>query len=92
MLLVCDNLNTHTRGAFYKAFEPGPARTIIDRLEFHYTPKHGSWLNITENELSCMTWHCVKDRSFATTIDERDGGPPPACGLRIRAGLLGEPS
>lgn len=48
---VCDNLNTHTMGAFYEAFEPSRARAMVSRIEFHYTPKHGSWLNIAENEL-----------------------------------------
>jgi len=66
VLLVCDNLNTHTKGAFYEAFAPAQARDILARLEFHYTPKHGSWLNIAENELSSMTRQCVKDRRFAT--------------------------
>jgi len=67
--LVCDNLNTHTKGAFYEAFEPEKARSIICRLEFRYMPKHGSWLNIAENELSSMTRQCVRTRRFGT-IDE----------------------
>ena len=62
VILVCDNLNTHTMGAFYDAFPPEEARTLVQRLEFHYTPKHGSWLNIAENELSCMTRQCLKGR------------------------------
>lgn len=62
--LVCDNLNTHTKGAFYEAFEPERARQLVSRLEFCYTPKHGSWLNIAENELSAMTRQCVEDRGF----------------------------
>ena len=66
VLLVCDNLNTHTKGAFYETFAPEKARAILTRLEFHYTPKHGSWLNIAENELSSMTRQCVKDRRFST--------------------------
>ena len=66
VILVCDNLNTHTKGAFYEAFPPEKARAIIKRLEFRYTPKHGSWLNIAENELSSMTRQCIKDRRFAT--------------------------
>ena len=66
VILVCDNLNTHTKGAFYEAFEPEKAREIVRRLDFRYTPKHGSWLNIAENELSSMTRQCVKDRRFAT--------------------------
>ena len=52
VILVCDNLNTYTKGAFYEAFEPEKARTLVRRLEFRYTPKHGSWLNIAENELA----------------------------------------
>jgi DDE superfamily endonuclease len=66
VILVCDNLNTHTKGAFYEAFEAEAARALVSRLEFHYTPKHGSWLNIAENELSSMTRQCLKDRRFAT--------------------------
>jgi hypothetical protein len=66
VILVCDNLNTHTKGAFYEAFEPETARAILRRLEFCYTPKHGSWLNIAENELSSMTRQSLKDRRFAT--------------------------
>jgi hypothetical protein len=62
VILVCDNLNTHTRGAFYEAFEAEKAREIVQRIEFHYTPKHGSWLNISENELSSMTRQCIAGR------------------------------
>lgn len=64
--LVCDNLNTHATGAFYEAFPAEKARQIVRRLEFCHTPKHGSWLNIAENELSSMTRQCVKDRRFGT--------------------------
>jgi len=64
VILVCDNLNTHTKGAFYEAFEPEKARAIVRRLEFRHTPKHGSWLNIAENELSSMTRQCVTGRRF----------------------------
>ncbi len=60
--LVCDNLNTHTKGAFYEAFEPKRARSLVRRIEFCYTPKHGSWLNIAENELSAMTRQCISGR------------------------------
>lgn len=60
--LVCDNLNTHTKGAFYEAFEPDRARALVRRIEFCYTPKHGSWLNIAENELSAMTRQCLAGR------------------------------
>jgi hypothetical protein len=62
VILVCDNLNTHTKGAFYKAFEPDRARQLARRTEFCYTPKHGSWLNIAENELSSMTRQCLSGR------------------------------
>ncbi len=64
VILVCDNLNTHTRGAFYEAFEPERARELVRRIEFHHTPKHGSWLNIAENELSSLTRQCVSGRRF----------------------------
>lgn len=60
--LVCDNLNTHTKGAFYEAFSPDRARALVRRIEFCYTPKHGSWLNIAENELSSMTRQCLSGR------------------------------
>ena len=60
--LVCDNLNTHTKGAFYEAFSPDRARALVRRIEFCYTPKHGSWLNIAENELSSMTRQCLTGR------------------------------
>ena len=62
VLLVCDNLNTHTRGAFYEAFDAKKARELVQRIEFHYTPKHGSWLNIAENELSSMTRQAISGR------------------------------
>ena len=64
VILVCDNLNTHKKGAFYAAFPPAKARAYVKRIEFRYTPKHGSWLNIAENELSTMTRQCVSGRRF----------------------------
>lgn len=67
VILVCDNLNTHTKGAFYEALEPERARSIIRRIEFCYTPKHGSWLNVAENELSSLTRQCVSGRRFENT-------------------------
>jgi DDE superfamily endonuclease len=66
VVLVCDNLNTHTAGAFYEAFDPATARALVRRLEFRHTPKHGSWLNVAENELSALTRQCVAGRRFAT--------------------------
>lgn len=62
VIVVCDNLNTHTMGAFYEVFEAERARSMVRRIEFHYTPKHGSWLNIAENELSSLTRQCVSGR------------------------------
>jgi hypothetical protein len=60
--LVCDNLNTHTKGAFYEAFAAERARNYVRRIKFCYTPKHGSWLNIAECELSCLTSQCLTGR------------------------------
>lgn len=62
--LVCDNLNTHTIGAFYEAFAPARARALVRRIHFCHTPKHGSWLNIAENELSSLTRQCISGRRF----------------------------
>ena len=64
MTVVCDNLNTHTIGAFYEAIPPLRARAIVRRLHFCQTPKHGSWLNIAENELSSLTRQRVSGRRF----------------------------
>ena len=71
VILVCDNLNTHTKGAFYQAFPPAEARAIVRRLEFRHTPKHGSWLNVAENELSSMTRQCLRGRRFSTAEELR---------------------
>jgi hypothetical protein len=62
VVLVMDNLNTHTLGSLYEAFPPGEARRIADRLEIHYTPKHGSWLNMAEIELAALANQCLGDR------------------------------
>jgi len=62
VILVCDNLNTHTMGAFYEAFPASRARELVRRIDFRFTPKHGSWLNISENELSSMTRQCLNGR------------------------------
>ena len=64
VILVCDNLNTHTKGAFYEALAPARARQLVRRLESCYTPKHGSWLSIAENELSSLTRQCGAGRRF----------------------------
>jgi hypothetical protein len=62
---VMDNLNTHTISSLYEAFLPAVALSLAKRLEIHYTPKHGSWLNIAEIELSVMSSQCL-DRRIAT--------------------------
>ncbi len=62
VVLVCDNLNTHNLSSLYEAFEPSEARRLIERLEIHFTPKHGSWLNIAECELSAFTRQCLDRR------------------------------
>jgi hypothetical protein len=62
VIVVCDNLNTHTYGALYEAFEPAEARRLAKRLEIHYTPKHGSWLNVAEIELSLLTRRALHRR------------------------------
>ena len=60
--VVCDNLNTHNRGSLYKAFAPAEALRIANRIELVYTPKHGSWLNIAECELSVLSRQCLNRR------------------------------
>jgi hypothetical protein len=60
--LVMDNLNTHTKASLYEAFEPTEAKRIADKLELHYTPKHGSWLNMAEIELSHLSRQCLGGR------------------------------
>ena len=62
IVLIMDNLNTHTGAALYEAFQPQEARSLLDRLEIHYTPKHGSWLNIAEIELRVLMGQCLNRR------------------------------
>jgi hypothetical protein len=62
VVLVLDNLNTHKPASLYEAFPPEQARRIIERLEIHYTPKHGSWLNMAEIELSVLAGQCLDRR------------------------------
>lgn len=62
IILVMDNLNTHKPSSLYKIFEPEEARRILRKLEIHYTPKHGSWLDIAEIELNVMTRQCLSRR------------------------------
>ena len=60
--LVMDNLNTHSIASLYETFPPEEARRLAERLDIHYTPKHGSWLNVAEIELSVLTGQCLDRR------------------------------
>ena len=62
IVLVQDNLNTHTKAALYEAFPPEEARRLVERFEWHYTPKHGSWLNMAESELGVLASQCLDRR------------------------------
>lgn len=78
--LVLDNLNTHTAASLYQAFEPQEARRLAQRIEFHYTPKHGSWLNVAEIELSVLQQQCldrrIPDKQIHAVRDRRLAGRP----------------
>jgi len=71
IVLVQDNLNTHVSASLYQAFSPDEARRIAERFEWHYTPKHGSWLNMAEAELSVLGRQCLARRIPNTTILEK---------------------
>lgn len=71
VVLVMDNLNTHSIGSLYEAFEPAKARELARQLEIHYTPKHGSWLNIAEIELSVLSRQCLDRR--IESIEQLEG-------------------
>ena len=85
IVLVMDNLNTHTPASLYEAFDPREARRLAEKLEIHYTPKHGSWLNMAEIELSVLSRQCLDRRvadfetleievaSWQERRDEKDG-------------------
>jgi transposase len=70
--LVVDNLNTHTPAAFYETFAPAEARRLTRKLEFHYTPKHGSWLNMAECEFAALTKQCLARRVPTVAILRRE--------------------
>ena len=72
IIVVLDNLNTHSPSAFYETFEPEEARRLVERFEFHFTPKHGSWLNMAEIELSALVRQCLDRRlpDIETLMDE----------------------
>jgi DDE superfamily endonuclease len=72
--LVCDNLNTHTPAALYQAFEPTEALRIARKLELVHTPKHGSWLNVAESELSVLTRQCLDRRMAAQSEVAEEAG------------------
>ena len=72
VVLVTDNLNTHCTGSLYEAFEPGEARRLAARIEWHYTPKHGSWLNMAEIELSALARQCLDRRIPDTEALKRE--------------------
>ena len=66
IVLVMDNLNTHTLASFYEAYSPEEASRLCDRLDIHYTPKHGSWLDMAETELSALQNQCLQKRRMPT--------------------------
>ena len=68
IILVMDNLNTHKGASLYEKYDPAEARRILNRLEIHYTPKHGSWLNMAEIELSVLTRQCLQRRIPCKTM------------------------
>lgn len=69
IIMVCDNLNTHNKSSFYEAFQPAEALRLAKRFEFHYTPKHGSWLDIAEIELSSLSKQCLGKRRIDNIED-----------------------
>ena len=69
IIMVCDNLNTHDKSSFYEAFPPAEALRLAKRFEFHYTPKHGSWLDIAEIELSALSKQCLGKRRIDNMDD-----------------------
>lgn len=72
IIFVMDNLNTHHKSSLYEAFEPIEAKRIADRFEIHYTPKHGSWLNMAEIELSHLSRQCLDQRLGERTILDKE--------------------
>ena len=74
VVLVMDNLNTHKVASLYEAFPPEQARRIAERLEIHHTPKHGSWLNVAEIELSVLSRQCLAQRIAAVDVLRREVG------------------
>jgi len=75
IVLVQDNLNIHSKASLYEAFPPAEARRLVERFEWHYTPKHGSWLNLAESELGVLSAQCL-DRRFPISISSSTKSPP----------------
>ena len=97
VILVMDNLNTHQPASLYEAFEPAEAKRIWDRLELHYTPVHGSWLNIAECEFSVLSRQCtnrrVPDQQAPCDCDRRlaAGAQPLHCAGEVAIHNCGRP-
>ncbi len=72
IVLVQDNLNTHAKASLYEAFDPAEARRLVERFEWHYTPKHGSWLNLAESELGVLSSQCLARRIADRATLERE--------------------
>ena len=72
IIMVSDNLNTHDKASFYEAFPMQTAYRLAQKFEMHYTPKHGSWLNIAETELSALTMQCLENRRIRS-LEELNG-------------------
>ena len=91
IVLVMDNLNTHHPSSLYEAFEPAEARRIAERLEIHYTPKHGSWLDMAEIEIGVMSRQCLDRRIPDQRTLRREGrsvaGPTQSRGHKSRLAL-----
>ena len=84
VILVMDNLNTHVLASLYKCFPASEARSYAKRLEIHYTPKHGSWLNIAEIELNAMTRQCLARRLMNLETVRREVSAWKTCAMRMR--------
>jgi hypothetical protein len=87
IVLVQDNLNTHTPASLYEAFPPAEAKRLTDRLELHATPKHGSWLNMAEIELSVLAEQCLDRRLADRATLQREVNAWQAARNRIRRGV-----
>ncbi len=86
IVLVQDNLNIHSKASLYEAFPAAQARPLVERFEWHYTPKHGSWLDLAESELSVLSSQCLDRRipDKQTLIDEIAAWGTPQCPPRQR--------